>query len=352
MEWLKVKHTRQEVNAASRVLLDPLATNSDRYLALPIVNNWRASHAFPMNTFQISLKKKTEAIDAIGIVAQRIKRLPAIEQKLRLMPNLQLTQMQDIGGCRAIVSNVSAVKQLVDAYESSRLKHVLVHRNDYMHSPRPTGYRGVHLIYRYFSDKKSDYNGLKVEVQLRTGLQHAWATAVETVGLFTNQPLKSGLGDKKWLRFFALMGSYLSTKEGLPAVPGTPLSWGELKEELSDYVNSLEVIKHLTAFQHVVEMTDKLRFRSKRYLLLQFSRSTNLSRYRLTLRLHSRREAEGSAAGYFAREPRQMELPLFGEDFDTLIVSVDSMNALRQAYPNYFADTSRFVREVKSALKA
>ena len=44
----------------------------------------------------------------------------------------------------------------------------------------PSGYRGVHLIYRYNSDRKTEYNTLLIEMQLRSQLQHAWATAVET----------------------------------------------------------------------------------------------------------------------------------------------------------------------------
>ena len=77
---------------------------------------------------------------------------------------------------------------------ASGLRHTLVHEPvDYINHPREdTGYRGIHLIYRYRSDrKKRAWNGRKIEVQLRTKLQHAWATAVETIGAFKNMALKS-----------------------------------------------------------------------------------------------------------------------------------------------------------------
>lgn len=42
-------------------------------------------------------------------------------------------------------------------------------------------------------------------MQIRTAIQHSWATAVEMVGLFRKESLKSGLVDIKWLRFFELV---------------------------------------------------------------------------------------------------------------------------------------------------
>ena len=44
----------------------------------------------------------------------------------------------------------------------------------------------------------------KVELQLRTRLQHAWATANEIVGTFRREELKSGEGGPDWLRYFVL----------------------------------------------------------------------------------------------------------------------------------------------------
>jgi DNA-binding CsgD family transcriptional regulator len=63
-----------------------------------------------------------------------------------------------------------------ETYKQSDLKHKLLPIDDYIIKPRSSGYRGVHLIYSYFSDKNETYNGLKVELQFRSPLQHAWAT--------------------------------------------------------------------------------------------------------------------------------------------------------------------------------
>lgn len=82
------------------------------------------------------------------------------------------------------------------------------------------GYRRIHLIYRYHNDKVPHYNGLQLELQLRTRLQHAWATAVETMGTFLGLALKSGQGEDQWRSFFEVAGAGIALLENSPAVPG------------------------------------------------------------------------------------------------------------------------------------
>src|SRR5438270_11039884 len=86
----------------------------------------------------------------------------------------------------------------------------------------------------------SIYNGLRIEIQLRSRLQLAWATAVETVSTFTGQALKSNIGDDAWKRFFALMGSSIARREGTSIIPNTPESRNELRRELRDCSQQLE----------------------------------------------------------------------------------------------------------------
>jgi len=120
--------------------------------ALDIVNNWRSSHNFPLNTFHIGLKRRTKVIDPGCVTAQRIKRLSSIEAKLERFPTMTLSQMQDIGGCRAIVASCAQVVKLARSYADSDLKHTLAQKDDYIASPKNSGYRGIHLIYKYFSE--------------------------------------------------------------------------------------------------------------------------------------------------------------------------------------------------------
>ena len=160
---------------------------------------------------------------------------------------MNLARMQDLGGCRAVVSDIAEVESLVESFLSSRHKHRLVRQDDYIQHPKPSGYRGRHLIYAYRSDRTETWNNLAIEVQIRTRLQHAWATAVETVGLFTNQALKSSIGESQWLRFFQVMSSVIALQERQPTVEDTPSDLPTLTRELKELAAELDVDRSFRA---------------------------------------------------------------------------------------------------------
>jgi hypothetical protein len=198
MGWTVPEYSRPMVDAAGRDLVNmwsrPLADPAevDRFMeAWGILNNWRSAHSFPLNTFQTTLRTKARKVFPNVIVAQRIKRAVTIVHKLERLPRLSLSKLQDVGGCRAIVGSSSHVHKIRKAYLDSQLRHELKHEKDYIAEPKESGYRGIHLVYRYISDRSEDYNGLQIELQLRSRYQHAWATAVETAGTFLERSLKS-----------------------------------------------------------------------------------------------------------------------------------------------------------------
>src|SRR5262245_31879637 len=146
--------------------MDDDATDAEFDEALDVINNWRSSHSFPLNTFQTGLRKKARGLDSRALVAQRLKRLSSIELKLELIPQMKLSRMQDIGGCRAVVRDVTTVRKLARLYAVSAMKHRLARVDDYIQHPKESGYRGIHCVYIYFSDRKTTYNGLRIEMQL------------------------------------------------------------------------------------------------------------------------------------------------------------------------------------------
>ena len=82
--------------------------------------------------------------------------------------------MQDIGGLRAIVRECKSVYDLCELYDSRNLDHIQAKRNDYIINPKADGYRSVHLIYRYRGvGRTPHYDDLKIEIQIRSILQHA-----------------------------------------------------------------------------------------------------------------------------------------------------------------------------------
>ena len=339
MAWTNPQYSRAHVNAAGQFLVDR-RTGRIRSLneAFRIVNNWRSSHAFPLNTMRSYLHNQSTAIDSASIVAQRIKRLPSIIHKLHRLDWLTLSAMQDVGGCRAVLRSVRQVEHLVNAYHGSRIKHELLSENDYIASPKPSGYRSHHLIYRYFSDRNDTYNGLKIEIQIRSRLQHARATAVETMGTYTRQSLKSSQGEQDWLRFFALMSTVIAFREGSPKVPETPDGSRELISELRHYASELDVINRLTAYRvltrHIVP-----RIGDARYFLVQLE----FDKRTIMIKRFSSNDLDAASSQYLDAERSALSFA----NSDAVLVSVESVQSLERAFPNYFLDTSRFLQEVR-----
>jgi hypothetical protein len=338
------QYPRKQVVAAGEVLLEGPA-NPDYDRALTIINNWRASHGYPLKTFRKMLRRYSLRSDPEALLAQRIKRLSSIELKLRRFPTMKLIQMQDLGGCRAIVNSIQAVESLVTAYKGSTIRHKLVSFDDYILAPKASGYRGVHLIYRYYSTYAHEsYNGLKIEIQLRTDLQHAWATAVETVGTFIRQALKSSQGEERWLRFFALMGTAIAWREKGAAVPGTPTNRAELIRELKKYMALLDVENRLQAYGAALKFSqDESADKGAKYFLLELR--ADISHVRITGYRNDQLEEASSA--YLEAERSLANNPAS----EAVLVSVDSLAALHRAYPNYFLDTRLFIDAVKRAAR-
>ena len=192
---------------------------------------------------------------------------------------MTLSQMQDIGGCRAILSDIDEVRDLRKIYAQSRMKHKLVREKDYITKPKLSGYRGIHLIYRYKSDRKETYNNLQIEIQICSRPQHVWATAVETVGTLIQQPIKASHGKAEWLSFFALMSSYMGLwKEGAPPVPNTPTSEADLIDELRKRAEDLQVDARLRAYRSAIQQSSHSAD-GARYYLLEFSSRERLRRH-------------------------------------------------------------------------
>jgi hypothetical protein len=341
MAWTEPQYSRSEVKRAGATLVDSSASSDERELALAVINNWRSSHGFPLNTVQMGLRGKARAHDPDALVAQRIKRLPSIQQKLQRFPGMDLSRMQDLGGCRAVVATVDEIRGIEGEYRRSRAKHKLVRSDDYIWgNPKSSGYRGLHLVFSYVSDFTEKYNGLRIEVQIRSRLQHAWATAVETVGLFTQQALKASRGTEDWLRFFALMSSELARQEGTPIIPGTPDDRAETLRELRRKVVSLDVVKRLELFGATLNFVEERAGARDRFFLLELHVQAGI----LEVRNYS--NAVVANDSYSALERAAADDP----SRDVVLVAVESISMLRRAYPNYFLDTTVFLDAVRKAV--
>ena len=309
---------------------------------LEVISNWRLAHAYPLNTFQMTLRFRAKAIDPSMIVAQRIKRPESIENKLRRLEDLKLSIVQDIGGCRAIVGSVEQVYALVDRYRRKYSSHKLDDQDDYIRRPKSDGYRSYHLIYCYSDPNHPEYENLKIEMQIRSTLQHCWATAVETVDTFLREGLKSHRGSPDWRRFFALMGSVLALREGTRRVPRTPKDETELIDELRKYASRLHVFDQLESFGKTLNVIPSIRQSRIKWMVLELDPDIGAS----SLKIYGYRAADlGDAAERLKTLERHK-----AKGVDAVLVSVADAANVRNAYPNYWLDTSQFLDAVRQAI--
>jgi ppGpp synthetase/RelA/SpoT-type nucleotidyltranferase len=362
MAWAKPKYGKGKIDAAGEMLLreDELSANifdpefvAKYYEAVDIVNNWRASHSYPLQTIKMTLKRRAKRVCPTALVAQRLKRLASIKLKLNLSkqegnhPNL--SQMQDLGGCRAVLDSVRQVRKLEKLFSDASKKNPKrgpqhFKTSDYITNPKENGYRSVHLIYKFRTDseKHDCYNGQRIEIQLRTRLQHYWATAVETYSTFTGEALKSNIGSEQWMRFFALVSSAIAIFEKQPTVPGTPTSMDEIRPEIQALYTSLNVNNVLSGWaatmKFTVETTDEQIKSAAMYLIV-----LDPATFSGTLYPYSKDQLAAANAQYAKTEKEQ-------PDLQAVLVAVDSVAALRAAYPNYYLDTTSFLKVVNAAI--
>src|SRR5207244_3731508 len=127
--------------------------------------------------------------------------------------------------------------------------------------PKPDGYRSTHLVFRFCSEspERAIYNGQRIEIQIRSKLQHLWATAVETAQVFTGQALKSKVKNATddWLRFFALTSSAFALREKSTTVPDTPTNKEELVKELKEIISRTPIMSNLSDWNDTVHIFEQ-----------------------------------------------------------------------------------------------
>ncbi len=331
------KYSNNEIKNTGKILANQVGFTRHQYEeAQNILTYWRTIHAPAINTFQATLRDKLRRHGFENyILAQRLKRAVSIVSKLKRFSSMKLSTMQDIAGLRAILTNIDQVRQLEKSYKTSYFNHLLVNDKDYISIPASSGYRGIHLVYEYVNLKNLEANGLKIELQIRTKLQHTWATAVETMGIILQHSLKSSQGPNDWLNYFALVSAGFAILEKSP-VPQefSKLSEEEIFQKIYDDSNKLNVSSKLRGFSKAFENITHSGVNSKYNLI-----TLDLEKRVVNIKKYAAKHLEQANIDYTNIEKEINN----GAEIQVVLVSTDSIESLRKSYPSYFLDSGEFL---------
>jgi putative GTP pyrophosphokinase len=321
--------SKSRVSRAGANVRDDVATPED----LAVIEAWRAAHRGVLNTFQAILRNRTRGKHVF--VAQRHKRKRTIFDKLHRLPGIQLARMDDVAGCRLIFRNIKELEKFRADFHEARFKHRLRNESDkynYIKSPKATGYRGIHDVYEYDVNSKRGkaLAGLYIEIQYRTQIQHAWATAVEVIGFITKSQPKFQQGDYRYERAMALASEILARAHEHSVGPFPALTNSEVLKQFLALDEELVLMKTLRGLNQA-----KSYISDKRNTILIFSEARELQS-------RSFRDATDALRALFELEEKH-------PGSDIVLVRADSSEEVRLAFRNYFNDADEFVRLMDNA---
>jgi len=170
---------------------------------LASLQEYRQSFQKPIAEVFAFVSKECAKIDRQSIVTYRIKRIDTIINKLKRFAQnsngqMKLSRMWDIAGCRCILNTTdeSKIYKLLDKIKAQYGQNCKI--NDYLDTPRESGYRSVHIYV------KDSLYGKPVEIQLRNRLHHNWSTLVEIIDVLKGTKVKEGKEDGDLTEFLKL----------------------------------------------------------------------------------------------------------------------------------------------------
>jgi len=246
---------------------------------------------------------------------------------------MQLSRMDDVAGCRLIFPDIAALQRFRSTFHDARFHHERkndIDKYDYIQHPKATGYRGIHDVYTYDVNSESGraLKGVMVEIQYRTRIQHAWATAVEVIGFITESQPKFEEGDTRYQSAMALASEILARAFEDQVGPFPQNSDSDVVREflaLDQDLGLLNMLRGLNAADTAVS--------TKRNTILIFDMSGNLD-------VRTFQDAPEALRTLF-------ELEKEGAYQDIVLVKADTSEEVRFAFKNYFTDASDFIEMVE-----
>lgn len=336
-----LKHSRSQIRKAGERVRKGISTDAD----IEIIREFSSAHIAPMHYVYASIVHCVTPFPGC-ISACRPKRLPTILDKLRRKTldgitsnNTNLSKMRDIAGCRVVTKDIKQLKAIDEQLFDMPITDVFIRMDsnrDYILNPRDTGYRGLHRVFRY----KDQFD---VEVQLRTQLQHIWATGVEIVDLFEGTALKTRPyeAEQLWVEFFKILSDIFAYKDHAMLHEYSYYSKDieTLKQRLFELNQILSVKTKINSFSFVTSYLKEAPADSA-YAIIAIANNGQL-RKTITLNFFSE-EQKVDALSYYRFIEEQGD--------DAVMVKMKDFSELRSAYPNYMDGISLFSKEVEEII--
>ena len=297
-------------------------------LAISALNNWRESHGEILQKYYNYANILAKAIDKDNIIiAQRLKRLPTIVNKLKRFKDMRLSRMQDVAGIRIIVEDIKQL-DLVDNVlrKNENLKRV----KDYIRKPKTSGYRGKHYIF--------EENEMFVEIQLRTQVQHLWATALETVDVLLGTTLKENEDETYWCDFFRQVSSIFAIAEEKPVLEKHKhLDIRKMREILKQNMDENKISQKLYSYMVTDPVIHAKNITEAYYIVL----TLNLESNEVEVMGFKENQYDIAFEKYKSIERNNQASQ------QTVLVAVNQIHKIKEIYPNYYINLYNFVRTIK-----
>ncbi|MBN1868047.1 hypothetical protein JW916_12240 [Candidatus Sumerlaeota bacterium] len=205
-----------------------------------------------LNEYRQSFNEAYETVvriirDNLGLepTGKQEKTSGSIAAKLRRQGSMNLSRMQDIAGCRVVVTDIVEQDRVVELLCTTFSGARVVDRR-----AKPShGYRAVHVIPKV--------EGKPVEIQVRTVLQDLWANESETFADLLGDPaIKYGGGDEKIQRLGQIKSMALAEVEKREAncLRNENDSSVERRRDLKNLKNDI-----VAKFQETIRILERLR---------------------------------------------------------------------------------------------
>jgi Region found in RelA / SpoT proteins len=332
-------YSMQEVRRVGKIVAANPPLSSETLVAFDVANNYRDAHMFPMRSMRGSLAWYMGYHQIAGVTGARLKRMQSIRRKMKRI-GLHLNQFQDLAGCRAVVASIADVRALVEIMRKCR--HHLRDEDDYIANPKKDGYRSHHLMFNYVGKGvQAIHSGRRVEVQIRSRMQHSWATTVEAIGLFRGEDLKGNQGSPDWLRLFQLMSAEFAQAEQCAEPLNVPARHLRV-QEIADLDRKLKASETLDNLSYAVKFTDTSVAPSQKsqYWLIQFDNAKR------EVRISPYSAPRSAALSYDNAEYLDTN-----NEKNIVLVETDKLEHMKAAYPNYFGDVQLFRMQLRRIIK-